>query len=118
MQLDITAYVPVQVIVAGKAFTYKFLVPVSSEGGTVPLGLAIRQPVVVDFGSKGLCVGIVESVNQVPIDPNAKFKYKWIVAAIDRSKYDAILAAESDAGAVIAGGGAPSMAAMLASTAK
>jgi primosomal protein N' len=86
MTIDLAVFVPAQVVVAGKAFTYK-----------VPAGMVldIRQPVVVDFGSKGLTVGIVESIDQVPVDPNAKFKYKWVVAVIDRSGYDAILAAEA-----------------------
>jgi len=86
--VDLTAYLPVQVIIAGKAFTYK--------ASTAILGaIQPRVPVVVDFGAKGLTVGIVESINAVPVDPNAKFKYKWIVAVVDRSHYDAILASEA-----------------------
>lgn len=79
-------FVPVQVVVAGKAFTYKH----STDIGQA---LSPRDPVIVDFGTKGLTVGIVESVGQVPLDPNAKFQYKWIVDRVDRSRYDAILAA-------------------------
>lgn len=86
--INLGEYTAVQVVIAGKAFTYK--APAKMAGSLEP-----RTPVVVDFGSKGLSVGIVESVGQVPCDPQAKFKYKWIVAAIDRAPYDAILAAEA-----------------------
>lgn len=79
-------FVPVQVVVAGKAFTYKHHTVIGKP-------LAPRDAVVVDFGIKGLTVGIVESVNQVPLDPNAKFQYKWIVDRVDRNRYDAILKA-------------------------
>lgn len=105
---NLDAFLPVQVIVAGKSFTYKYLLP---EGDVINPTLSPRDAVVVDFGSKGLTVGIVESINQVPIDPNAKFQYKWIVQPVDRSAYDAILAAESGRTSVM--GARPSMADML-----
>lgn len=84
--VNLSVFIPCQVVINGKAFTYK-----------IPFGMLLqpRQPVVVDFGVKGLSVGIVESIGQVPLDPQAKFKYKWVVAAIDCSGYDAILAAEA-----------------------
>jgi len=112
MPLNLQAFVPVQVVVAGKAFTYKYLLPAEHIADPTVVGIAVRQPVVVDFGTKGLTVGIVESIGQIPLDPNAKFKYKWIVAPIDRSLYDAILAAEAAAAGSTAA--APSMGAMLA----
>lgn len=86
--INLGEFTAVQVVIAGKSFTYK--APAAMVSSLLP-----RTPAVVDFGSKGLTVGIVESIGQVPVDPNAKFKYKWIVAAIDRSHYDAILAAEA-----------------------
>lgn len=79
-------FIPVQVVVLGRAYTYKHHIVAGQS-------LAPRDSVIVDFGTKGLTVGVVESVNQVPLDPNAKFQYKWIVDKVDRSRYDAILAA-------------------------
>lgn len=79
-------FVPVQVVVAGKAFTYKHHTVLGQP-------LQPRDPVIVDFGTKGLTIGIVESVNQIPLDPNAKFQYKWIIDKVDRSRYDQILKA-------------------------
>lgn len=85
-------FVPVQVSVNGKAFTYKSAL-------TEPL-----QPfdkVVVEFGKSGLVVGTVESVNQVPLDPNAKFKYKFVVQWIDIGSYNRLVAtAETTTGVV------------------
>lgn len=85
-RLSPSDFVPVQVVVLGRAYTYKHHTVAGQS-------LAPRDSVIVDFGTKGLTVGIVESVGQVPLDPNAKFQYKWIVDKVDRSRYDAILAA-------------------------
>ena len=86
MPLPITTYTPVQVVINDKAFTYK-LHPLTCDA----LDLKPRDTVVVPFGAKGLVVGVVESVGQIPLDPTAKFLYKWIAAVVDVTTYNAIL---------------------------
>lgn len=88
---------PVQVIVAGKAYTYK----VGRE-----LDLSPRDHVVVSFGTKGLTLGIVESVNQIPLDPNAKFQYKWIIAKVDLAPGQALIEQRTDEEAAARGAAA------------
>lgn len=92
--MNLSVFVPVQVVVGGKAYTYKH----SGHGPS----LAPRDTVVVPFGLKGLVVGIVESVNQIPLDPNAKFRYKWIAAKVDLTLYNQLLEEEAAAAATTA----------------
>lgn len=89
-----TPFVPVQVVVKGRAYTYKTPVLDLDSQGLDAL-VAVLHPldrVVVPWGATDFTVGVVESVNVVPLDPQAKFEYKWIVQRIDFMEYEALVA--------------------------
>lgn len=77
-----TPYVAVQVIVKGKPYTYLWPDFPDIEGEEPQIRLKTLDFVAVPFGKQGLQLGRVESVGQIPLDPFAKFEYKWIAAWI------------------------------------
>jgi len=82
--VDLSHFTPVSVKVGpSQAYTYK-----SS------FALKEGDHVIVDFGSKGLQVGVVTHAH-AQLDPQATFTYKWVVQKVDRTAYDQILAAEA-----------------------
>lgn len=93
MAIDLSKFTPVQVTVMGKDYTYKMsenLLPYAKVGDLV----------IVDFGTKGYQVGTVRSIGEVPLDPNAKFRYKWVVSIVtkgDLRAYQQILDVEAAA---------------------
>lgn len=68
----------------GQAYTYK-----------VPKDLKVEvgDEVVVDAPSTGMTVVVVTNVHGTArIDIEAPFRYKWVVAKVDREAYDGLLA--------------------------
>jgi len=88
---NLEEFTPVQVAVLGREYTYKMS---NLWLDTIDAG----DYVMVDFGSKGFVIGEVRSIGKVPLDANAKFKYKWIAGSIskgDLALYNQILDAEA-----------------------
>lgn len=84
-----TPFVPVQVIVKDRAYTYK---AACCNLDSLGADLQPLDRVVVPWGANSFTVGVVESINAVPLDPQAKFEYKWIVQRIDFMEYEALVA--------------------------
>lgn len=96
-QETLLSFVPVQIIVSGKPYTYKC---------GVEHILAPRDLVVVSFGTKGNTLGIVESVGEIPLDPNVKYQYKWVLAKVNLTDGLALAEARADAEAAARGAAA------------
>ncbi len=79
-----TEFVPVQVIVKDHAYTYKL--PQAWISDCKP-----TDHVVVPWG-KAFTIGVVESINEIPFDPAAKFEYKWIVQGVCFEAYNELVA--------------------------
>ena len=91
MVIDLSNFTPVQVTVIGKDYTYKM-------SSRLKRYVSPDDLVIVDFGTKGYQVGTVRSIGEVPLDPSAKFRYKWVVSAVpaeDLEEYQEILDAEA-----------------------
>lgn len=86
------SHVPVQVVLKGKVYTYMWATADKEQPGLKALDL-----VVVPFGKIQMALGRVESVNEIPLNPFAKFEYKWILCkVIDAATFEAMLLAKEE----------------------
>ncbi len=77
-----TEFVPVQVIVKDRDYTYKL--PKAWVADFKP-----TDHVVVPWGNS-FTIGIVESIGLIPFDASAKFEYKWVVQRMNFATWKAL----------------------------